>query len=336
MKTTTPLVIRSPEDAIATVPYLLGYHPTESLVVIAYDGPHDTCAMRIDLPRCDSRAAAEHVAARLSQNAFRQALLLGYGTPDEVTPAVATAWETLTAHRLRVAEALRIHSGRWWSLTCVDDTCCPILGQPYDSSTTAIAAQATFSGHVALPDRAALARTLAPLQGEPRTAMRAATDRAEQRFLSWTREGLTPAEIQSRLSASGLAILSALTPHPADDDVAWLGVTLTSMRVRDEAWIRIDTHDPQRDIDFWRAILRRVEEPYAAAPACLLALAAYAAGDGGLANLALDRAQDADPAYSLAQLLRAVIEAGIPPSDLNKAMTMTPEALAAAYDSRKP
>ncbi|GAA2583285.1 DUF4192 domain-containing protein [Actinomadura fulvescens] len=326
-------MIRSPQDAIAAVPYLLGFHPADSLVVIAYDGPHDTCAMRLDLPQPDPRAAAERIAALLTHNAFRRALLLGYGTSSDVTPVVAAAWEVLTAQDLHITEALRIGTDRWWSLTCVDDDCCPPEGHPYDISTTVVAAEATLSGHVALQDRAELARTLAPLEGEARTAMRAATDRAEERFLSWAAE-TTPAQLQSRLTASGLAILADLTPDPTDEDVAWLGVTLTNLRVRDEAWIRIDTDAPQRDIDFWRAILRRIEEPYAAAPACLLAIAAYAAGDGGLANLALDRAQDADPAYSLAHLLRAVVEAGIPPSRLQT--TMTPQTLAAAYEANPP
>ncbi|KAB2346359.1 DUF4192 domain-containing protein [Actinomadura rudentiformis] len=332
MKTKTPLVIRSPQDAIAAVPYLLGFHPADSLVVIAYDGPHNTCAMRLDLPQPDARAAAERIAALLTQNEFRQVLLLGYGTNDDVAPVVAAAWEVLTAHKLQITEALRVGKDRWWSLTCVDGDCCPPEGRPYDISTTVVAAQATLSGHVALDNRADLARTLSPLEGEPRKAMREATDRAEERFLSWTREALTPAEIQSRLVTSGLAALSALTPDLTDDEVAWLGVTLTSMRVRDEAWIRVDIDDPQRDIDFWRAILRRIEEPYAAAPACLLAIAAYAAGDGGLANLALDRAQDADPTYSLAHLLRAVVDAGIPPSQMR--LTMTPETLATAYEDK--
>jgi hypothetical protein len=35
----TPLVIRSIPDAIAAVPYLLGFHPADSIVVIGFGGP---------------------------------------------------------------------------------------------------------------------------------------------------------------------------------------------------------------------------------------------------------------------------------------------------------
>ncbi|MDL4775181.1 MULTISPECIES: DUF4192 domain-containing protein [Thermomonosporaceae] len=331
----TPLVIRTAPDAIAAVPYLLGFHPSRSLVVIGFSGPHQTCAIRLDLPSAElTGEAAERVAAMLAGNAFRGALLLGYGPADEVALAVGPMSAALEARGLAVPEAIRIADGRWWSLTCPDETCCPPGGTPYDSSGSAIAAQATFAGQVALADRAELVRSVEPVGGLVRTAMRAATGRAERRFLNWARDGLGHAQIQSRLSQEGLALLPGLLARtrdgpPSHDETAWLGVLLTSLRVRDEAWIRVDQDAPGADIAFWRDILRRVERPYAAAPACLLAFAAYSAGDGGLANIALDRACDADPRYSMAFLLREVIAAGIPPSQAQ--MRMTPEQLAAAY-----
>jgi Domain of unknown function (DUF4192) len=53
------------------------------------------------------------------------------------------------------------------------------------------------------------------------------------------------------------------------------------------------------------------------------------AGDGGLANVALERAVRADPAYSMARLLLEVICAGLPPAQAR--LRMTPEELAEAY-----
>ena len=57
---------------------------------------------------------------------------------------------------------------------------------------------------------------------------------------------------------------------------------------------------------------------------------AWQAGDGALANVALDRALADDPRYSMAQLLRQVITAGAPPSLAT--LPMTPEEVAASYD----
>jgi len=328
--TTGPLVIRSPQDAIAAVPYLLGFHPADSLVAVGFDGPHSTCALRLDLPA--HRVSCERTADVLSRNGFRRALVLGYGPADAVAPAVADVWEELTGKGLEVVEALRVADGRWWSLTCVDSRCCPPEGRPYDITASAVAAQAVLAGHVALPGREHLARSVAPLEGAVRAAMREATDRAERRLLAWAREGLSPARIRSRMVEEGVALLTDLSSRerpPDEDDVAWLGVLLTSMRVRDEAWVRIDEAAPGADIEFWRHVLRRVEEPYVPAPACLLAFAAFIAGDGGLANVALDRAARADPDYTMAALLRDIIAAGVPPSKAR--LGMTPEDLARAY-----
>jgi hypothetical protein len=331
--TKTPLVIRSPEDAIAAVPYLLGFHPTQSMVVIGYEGPHDTCAMRLDLPQPDPDDIADRVAGMLTQNDFRRAILLGYGPDETARPTLEATRATLIASGISVTESIRVQNNRWWPLTCDDPACCPPEGRPYDITTTTVAAQATLAGQVALPDRSQLALSLAPVTGPARQAIRRATDRAEDRFLAWPREGLTPAQIQARLSTEGITLLRTLRTHnkpPTDDEIAWLGILMTSLRVRDEAWVHLNQDDPRQDIDFWSDIVRRIEEPYAAPPACILALAAYSAGDGGLANIALDRADDADPTYTLAILLRDVIRAGVPPTDIR--LRTTPEQLAATYE----
>ena len=53
----------------------------------------------------------------------------------------------------------------------------------------------------------------------------------------------------------------------------------------------------------WTDLARRACPGYVAAPASLLAFTAWQAGDGALANLAIDRALTDDPAYSMALLL---------------------------------
>ncbi|MBE1537986.1 DUF4192 domain-containing protein [Actinomadura algeriensis] len=320
------LVIRSAQDAIAAVPYMLGFHPSRSLVVIGYDGPLDTCALRLDLPAPDE--AVHHAAEVLAVNGFRSGLLLGYGDPGEVGAAAVATRAALTAAGVAPGEAIRVADGRWWSLTC-DDACCPAEGAPYDISGSVVAAQATFAGHVALADRDELVRSVQPVPDTP--ALRAATERAEKRFLARARE--PSGRFASKATEEGVAFVASVRADLTDDEVAWLGVLLTDRRVRDEAWVRIDEDSPAADIRFWRDVTRRVRAPYTAGPAALLAYAAYAMGDGGLANIALDRALDADPAYSMAVLLRQVITSGIPPSKAR--MRMTPGQLAAAYDEKE-
>ncbi|MFI6516234.1 DUF4192 domain-containing protein [Spirillospora sp. NPDC050679] len=311
------MVVTDPQDAIAAVPFLLGFHPTESLVVLASGGPRETCALRHDLP-----VANDRIAAILAKNGFLGAIVLGYGPADLVVPSARLVREALTAHGIEVMAAVRVADGRWWSLTCSEEECCPPAGRPYDITSSRLTAEAVYRGETALPDRDALVRSVAPLG----RSMRDATTRAEERFFNSAREG-PRARTGARMEREGSALLDALLtrarqggPFPDDDELADLAVHLTNLNVRDEAWGRIQEDDPPFAIAFWRHVLQRVDELYASAPACLLAFAAYSAGDGGLANVALDRAE---PGYTMAILLREVMYAGIPPSELHIHMLPT-------------
>jgi hypothetical protein len=115
----------------------------------------------------------------------------------------------------------------------------------------------------------------------------------------------------------------------ADDQIAWLSVALTDLRVRDDAWARMDPDHKEAHQRLWTDIVRRACPEYVPAPASLLAFTAWQAGDGTLANIALERALDADPEYSMALLLGDVIDAGVPPSEAR--LPMTPEEVAESY-----
>ena len=66
-------------------------------------------------------------------------------------------------------------------------------------------------------------------------------------------------------------------------------------------------------VDFWADVLRRTPDPLAAAPAALLAFAAWQAGDGALAWCALDRCTEVEPDYSLARLIARALTDAISP-----------------------
>ncbi|MEV4005956.1 DUF4192 domain-containing protein [Actinomadura sp. NPDC049753] len=255
----TSLVIRSAQDAIAAVPYLLGFHPSRSLVVIGFEGRSGaTCAIRLDLP---APGAADRVAAVLAGNGFARSLLLGYGPPGEVAESARPMRAALAAAGVPVAEAIRVADGRWWSLTC-DDVCCPPEGTPYDIYASAVAAEATFGGHVALADRAELVASVRPPEGPARAAMRRAAERAERRYLA-----RRPSSAEDDLAfVLALTARARTGSRPTDDEVAWLGLLLTDLRVRDETWTRLDEDAPAADIAFWRDIVRRVDPPASRRP----------------------------------------------------------------------
>jgi hypothetical protein len=55
-------------------------------------------------------------------------------------------------------------------------------------------------------------------------------------------------------------------------------------------------------------------------------------GNGALANIALDRALADAPGYSMAELIRQAVSAGLPPSAAR--LPMTPAEVAASYSDR--
>ncbi|HEU5157270.1 MAG TPA: DUF4192 domain-containing protein [Streptosporangiaceae bacterium] len=330
------LRLRSPHDVIAAVPYLLGFHPADSLVAIGSERSLGGCALRLDLPADEHLdAAAEQIAALLDANGFSHVVLVGYGGAERVGPIMAAARVALDLRGVEVLEALRVADGRFWSCSCAVPGCCPPEGTPYDIGTSAIAAQATLAGRVALPGRGELARSVAPVGGAARESMRLATERAiERRVRRMFQCGGDRMLFEARMAADGVAHARDLLRRGGpltDDEVAWLGVVLTHLRVRDEALVHTDSEG----LDLWRDVLRRVETPFAAAPACLTAYAAYLSGDGALANVALDRAVEADPTYSMAALLRDIMLTGVPPALAR--LRVTSEALAEpCYDDHPP
>jgi hypothetical protein len=118
----------------------------------------------------------------------------------------------------------------------------------------------------------------------------------------------------------------------SDDEIARITVALRDLRVRDDAWARMDPGHSAAHQRLWTDVVRRAQPGYVSAPAALLAFVAWQSGDGALANVALDRALADDPRYSMALLLRQVITAGAPPALAR--LPMTPEEVAASYDGQ--
>jgi hypothetical protein len=139
------------------------------------------------------------------------------------------------------------------------------------------------------------------------------------------------------IAAAGLNAVGAMIAtyrgggrYATDYQLAWITVALRDLRVRDDAWARMDPAYMDAHRRLWIDVTRRAQPGYVAAPASLLAFVAWQAGDGALANVALDRALADDTRYSMALLLRQVITAGAPPSLAR--LPMTPEEVAASYD----
>ena len=329
------------------IPHLLGFYPADSLVMLGIGGPHARIRLtfRYDLPDPLDRALAADVAAHAATVLRRQHLTMtvavGYGPAEVVDAMMSALVPALGDAGIDVQDLIRVAGGRYWSLACADPGCCPPGGVPFDPEGHPASAALAAAGLPARPDRAALAATLAPEPGAARP-MRAAVERARNRTgrlvdLAAVAAGADP--FQPVADAGRRSVKQAVARYRqggrlnADDEIAWLGVVLGDLRVRDDAWARMDPEHNDAHRRLWTDLLRRLPADLAAAPAALLAFTAWQAGDGALASIAIERALAADPEYSMALLIADALHAGLPPSAAR--LPMTPKQVAASYARRR-
>jgi len=339
-----PLSVGSPAAVLAIVPHLLGFVPAKSLVIIGAGEPRGRIQVtfRFDLPDPpgpDATAAiAAHALTLLNRQELTVAIVIGYGPGPLVTPLTDAIRQTMTGTGLELRDVLRVDEGRYWSYLCQEPSCCPPEGVPFDTSTHPAAATMATSGSAVLGDRDALAATIAPVTGGAAETMTRETLRAERiaaKLMASTTGTESPAGQRPVIDGGLTAMQAAISTYREGGSIehygqfAWLALVLTSLRIRDDAWARMDPDHRDVHLRLWTELTRHAQPGYIAAPASLLAFTAWQGGSGALANLALDRALADNPSYSMARLLRDVIDAGTPPSMAR--LPMTPEEVAASY-----
>ncbi|WP_170981420.1 DUF4192 domain-containing protein [Nocardioides dongxiaopingii] len=315
--TRTTLTARTPEDLLAAAAVVLGFWPTESVVLLTLDARHRFHA-RVDLPPPDDPAALAEVADSLLRPATRhgagRVVLLVY-TDD--ARAAAAAWTALREAFARspvvVVEAVRVAAARWYPLLARD----PALrtaGVAY--STDALAthpflAHAVLDGRVTHGSRGDLAATLAP---DPAgvAAVAALLAPAHDDPAHDDPSGDDPAEdawaevlVRTHLDAGTCC---------SDPEAARLLRGMQSRRVRDAAWSGIAPGRARAAVVLLSDLVRRSPPHLRSAPAALLGWAAWQAGDGALAWCAVDRCREVDPGCTLADLVAEALERAVPPT----------------------
>ena len=201
-----------------------------------------------------------------------------------------------------------------------------LLGVLDDPATSPVAAAAVAAGLVTFTDRAELAALVAP--ADPHALVRRSI-RLDAAIDAALADGAATngVPIEGAVAAVRAALDDAVAGRLAlgDDDVVRLGLALSDLRVRDRCleWtVRAAGGDPDAAAfeQLWAALTREIPDPESAEPATLLAVAAFLRGNGGLANVALERAQRAWPGHRLSALLDAAISAGLSPSRIRCAL----------------
>lgn len=338
--------IGSPGSVLAVVPHMMGFMPGKSLVVLGAERIRGEIkiVLRYDLPDPPSddenSALALHAVDILAAQRADHVLIVGYGPARLVTPLADQVRMAAGRGGLTVLDVLRVQDQRYWSQLCTDPDCCPPEGTPFDPMSEPEWAAMAEAGTQVLGTRCDLAATVAPLAGKAGEIARRANLRAMQRANTLVaRVGRTGKRGEGRriIAAAGIsAVTQALGTYRRGrgvtnaDQLAWITVVLRDLRVRDDAWARMDPERREVHLRMWTDVTRAARPGFAAAPASLLAFVAWQCGNGALANVALDRALDDNPSYSMALLLRQVIASGVPPSSAR--LPMSPAEVAASYD----
>lgn len=308
----TPSVVRLNElsDIVDAVPYLLGFTPTNSLVVVAMQGARERLSftMRCDLPEPgEEDDTAGMVADRMDAAGAQAILVFLYAGPpaaDGPLPYQLLVDAILERAPMPVRDVLLVTAERIWSYVCDDPVCCPADGRPRPAETTgrlALAAAHALTGRAVLPDRDAVVASVQPVTDEARDAMEDALARA------------------ANGRSSGLALLRKLRDRYAagpaeltDDEAAQLTLLLHDIAVRDEVLAWCTRHETTMRSLLGDLVPRAL--PPLDAPACTaFAWVAYLQGEGLIAATALERALSSDPGYSMAHLLATALNGQVPP-----------------------
>ncbi|MFD7962819.1 DUF4192 domain-containing protein [Streptomyces zaomyceticus] len=164
---TQQITLRGPAELADALPFMLGFHPTDSVVLVALHGERGRFGgrVRLGIPRSPREWAstADHLAECLVEGGSRS------GTrPDGIVvflcqdPAAGETGRRVMerlrpfAQRLRTAcgaldipvyEALCISDGLYFSYCCPDERCCPSEGTPLAlTGTSVMAAAAAYAG----------------------------------------------------------------------------------------------------------------------------------------------------------------------------------------------
>ncbi|MEU8772295.1 DUF4192 domain-containing protein [Streptomyces sp. NPDC048606] len=354
------ITLRSPAELADALPYMLGFHPTDSLVMVTVQGEAGRFGgrLRVGIPTAPAEweDTARQVADCLIRGSERRGgkpdgivLFLCQDPRDGESPQRVMTRLRPFAQRLRLAcgaldvpvlEALCISAGRYWSYTCGGTDCCPAEGTPLaQPGTSVMAATATFAGLRVRGSLKDIEDRLAPLRGPWAAEQEEALERAATALVPKILDGATREEVGAETLALARALMRRMTLAPpveggpcADDwDDALLGhdeaaaliLGLQDREIRDIAaeWMEADEAAPA--LRLWRALARRCVGAYgehAAAPLTLAGWVSWAGGDEPTARIALSLALRADADYRFAQLLHHACNEGIDPEGLRRCL----------------
>jgi hypothetical protein len=325
--------LTSPHDLLAAIPFLIGYHPENSLVLVALKDDNVGMAMRVDMPTDIAPESYDLLASHFQREAADAALIVAYvdSQSDPEAVLINTSAALLRAG-ISIKESLIVSDGRYRSMLCHDSECCPPLGSPIpDIDSSRIAAEHVIAGHpMPFANVSGLVQSIAALpsameeswQSEVRTFW---IESDSENLIDLQRDGAT--------AVIDLAGEYVQGRGAEDRELAARVIgRISDIQVRDYALGSHNDETADAYWQMWRELLLIAPRGFVAPIASIFAALAYERGEGALAHKALDRALADDERYSLALLLRRVFTAGWPPQSFSAMRAqLHPKVVAAIF-----
>ncbi len=317
--------ISGPDELVQAIPYLLGFQPERSLVLVGLRERRLVVTARLDLAGAHHAATLEHTIAAMARGGT--CTIVAAIWDDDADPAgvrplpradlVGSITEQVEQAGCELLDVVLVSGRRWWSLVCTTPECCPPQGRQLPTAPSAFATAATYEGRVVLADRRALEAVLSPLPEADRRPLGELVAAAEVAAVRAVADGEAKRFQRSVKRAIFGAARAADAPAAweiSDADVARYGAALAAPTIRDPVWLAVD--DGRLDgRPLWRELGRRLPSPYDAPALFLYGWAAWRAGEGALAGIAAERALISDPEYTAADLLMAALSGGVDPRE---------------------
>jgi hypothetical protein len=330
-------MLRKPGELIAAIPTLLGFRPTDSVILVTFTGDtHRLLAavLRSDIPGPSAVDGwVDQLCAAVANQSATAVVLVRLGGAPAVRPVSATSGtvsqaggseaglpdrgliEVLAASLERtgavVSDALwaaGVDAGSWY---CYRDPA--RSGVIPDPASLPVVTALTVEGMVTYGSREELAAVLAPDPDE--VLVQRAALIADLPAVDPNRESLFLTDLVELVHA-GRPTESVLD----DAALARLAHALGHGRVRDAALAVCVGSRAAAAERVWTVLVRGTPRALVAHPACLLGVCAYLRGQGSLAAIAFELACEVDPDHPIAAHLRRALYLGLPPTEVRRAL----------------
>jgi Domain of unknown function (DUF4192) len=310
--------LTSPIDLLATVPFLIGYAPQNSLVIVGLKDDEMSLAMRVDYPEDIDPDQIDSLANHLVREASDGALLVAY-LPENILDSeslLAPLREAIEMREIKVRECITVSGGKWRSSICKDPECCPPHGSDMPTlAETRVAAEQVAQGKpLPFPN---LEQMLESIKSESNEEIKSFLKKIKN--INYKADGVRVLQREGALAINDLAAEFAEKKMSGDNLlIALVLKRLSDLQVRDYAMGIVNEENMETMWSMWRYLMKMAPEGYIAPVAELFSAVNYERGDGSMASKALDIAFKDQPNYPLAKLLKRVYAAGWPPHSFAK------------------